>query len=79
MKLSDVSSAADLGFEGFAVLTSRFCVLTGDLSVELPLRPAAHRADLLQAAMMEEAAPDGDQQESVISSTQTLKLWTITP
>lgn len=61
-----------MGFEGFAVLTSWFCVLTGDLSVELPLQPAAHRADLLQAAMMEEAAPDGDQQESVIRVSAAL-------
>lgn len=41
-----------------AVLTSWFPVLTGDLSVELPLGPAAHGVDLLQAAVMKEAAPD---------------------
>lgn len=42
------------------VLTSWFPVLAGDLSVQLPVRPAAHRADLLQAAVMEEATPDED-------------------
>lgn len=43
-------------------LTSWFPALTGDLSVELPLRPAAHRADLLQAAAVEEATPEEEQQ-----------------
>lgn len=47
---------------GAAVLTSWFVVLAGDVSVELPVPPAAHRADLHQAAVVEEAAP-GDEDE----------------
>ena len=55
-----------------AALTSWFATLTGDMSVEPPLSSAAHRADLLHAAVMEEAAPDEEQkqgQESTSFST----------
>lgn len=44
-----------------AVLTARLPVLAGDVSVELPVRPAAHGADLHQAAVMEEATPEEEQ------------------
>lgn len=47
---------------GASVLTSWFVALAGDVSVELPVRPAAHRADLHQAAAVEEAAPGDDEQ-----------------
>lgn len=48
---------------GAAVLTSWFVALAGDLSVELPVPPAAHRADLHQAAVVEEAAPGDDDEQ----------------
>lgn len=45
-------------YRSSSVLTLWFPIIAGDLSVQLPLRPAAHGADLLQAAVMEEATPD---------------------
>lgn len=48
---------------GAAVLTSWFVALAGDLSVELPVPPASHRADLHQAAVVEEAAPGDDDEQ----------------
>lgn len=38
-------------------LTSRLGALAGDMSTELPVRPASHGGDPGQAAAMEEAAP----------------------
>lgn len=40
-----------------ALLTSRLGALAGDLSLQHPVRPAAHGGDPGQAAAVEEAAP----------------------
>lgn len=56
-------------------LTSRLGALAGDVSVELPVRPAAHGGDPGQAAAVEEAAPGRQRGGRAWVSRTVIRLW----